>query len=280
MELTDRNSSISLNCYLKEVAKIPLLSPNQEVDIAKIITNNNSTEREIKEAKDDLVKHNLRYVITVAKRFTNDTQVLTDLINEGNYGLIRASNEFDHTRGYKFISYAVNWIKRYMYDFVNQNSKTIRLPVHIISHIQKMNKYINDYELTNGSTPPLEVVIENNPDLFNTQKEIDNVKNSFQMGVDSYDNMIYDEEGKSVSVLDKIKIEEENNSYPFKIKDLFRGLNEFEVKIISLKFGIGVDYPMGYVAMSKNLKININTIKKRESKIFKKMRQNAIVSYV
>ena len=111
-----------ISIYLKDVRKNDIITPEEELNLAKRIVNGD------KRAIDKLVNSNLRFVISVAKDYQNQGVPLADLISEGNYGLITAAKRFDHTKGYRFISYAVWWVKQGILQCLNDNSRTVRLP--------------------------------------------------------------------------------------------------------------------------------------------------------
>ena len=120
--------------YFKEVKKSVILTPSQEIDLAKRIKKGDT------KAITELVEANLNFVISIAKDYQGQGLALSDLINEGNYGLIKAAHRFDHKRGFKFISYAVWWIKQSIIQSLNDNARVVRLPANVISKISKLNK--------------------------------------------------------------------------------------------------------------------------------------------
>ena len=126
------NDEDSISQYFKDVRKEKLLTPEQEVDLAKLIQKGDQG------AIDKMVKANLRFVISVAKQYQNKGLTLSDLIAEGNHGLMKAATRFDHTKGFRFISYAVWWIKQTIVQSLNENSRTIRVPVNVITENQKL----------------------------------------------------------------------------------------------------------------------------------------------
>lgn len=133
----------SMSSYFKEAAKVDLLTREEEVNLAIQIRKGS------KQSLDNLIKSNLRFVISIAKNYQNMGLDLEDLISEGNYGLIKAANKFDHTRGYKFITYAVWWIRQSILQALCETSRTIRIPVNIISvnqKIRKANENVSDQE--------------------------------------------------------------------------------------------------------------------------------------
>jgi len=124
----------SISQYFKDVRREKLLTPEQEVELAKKIAKGEQS------AIDKMVKANLRFVISVAKQYQNKGLTLSDLIAEGNHGLMKAATRFDHTKGFRFISYAVWWIKQTIVQSLNENSRTIRVPVNVITENQKLYK--------------------------------------------------------------------------------------------------------------------------------------------
>ena len=147
--ITNRDD-ISLNLYLKEVSKQPLISPAEEIELAKLIKVGN------KDALSKLVSANLRFVISVAKQYQNQGISLIDLINEGNIGLIKAAEKFDETRGFKFISYAVWWIRQSILQALADQSRTVRLPLNQVSALSKISKATNRFEQIYERKPSLE----------------------------------------------------------------------------------------------------------------------------
>lgn len=135
-QITNRES-ITLDMYLSEISKIAVLTTEQEVDLAGRINDGDT------KALGELVKANLRFVVSVAKQYQNMGIKLVDLINEGNLGLIKAANRFDKTRGFKFITYAVWWIRQAIMQAIAENSRIVRLPVHKIGLKNKISKAYN-----------------------------------------------------------------------------------------------------------------------------------------
>ena len=127
-------SEESISNYLKEVRKIDLLTQEEELELTKKISEGD------KIAQDKLVSANLRFVISVAKDYQGQGVPLVDLISEGNYGLIKAATKFDHTKGFRFISYAVWWVKQSILQSLSENSRTVRLPVNITNQLSKIKK--------------------------------------------------------------------------------------------------------------------------------------------
>src|SRR5436190_5279018 len=137
--ITNRESQ-SLEKYLQEIGKVDLISPEEEVQLAISIKHGNQA------SLDRLVGANLRFVVSVAKQYQNQGLTLSDLINEGNLGLIKAAQRFDETRGFKFISYAVWWIRQSILQALAEQSRIVRLPLNKIGSINKINKAFSKLE--------------------------------------------------------------------------------------------------------------------------------------
>lgn len=140
-------SEESISMYLKDVRKLDMISAQEEIELAKKIQEGNS------KAAEKLIKSNLRFVISVAKEYQNQGLPLTDLIAEGNIGLIKAAQKFDPERGFRFISYAVWWIKQSIIQSLNDNARTVRLPVNVTNNISKLKKEMSVFEQQHGRKP-------------------------------------------------------------------------------------------------------------------------------
>src|SRR5215470_4204780 len=137
--ITNRESQ-SLEKYLQEIGRVDLITPEEEVQLAVRIKQGDQR------ALDKLTKANLRFVVSVAKQYQNQGLSLSDLINEGNFGLIKAAQRFDETRGFKFISYAVWWIRQSILQALAEQSRIVRLPLNKIGAINRINKTLSKME--------------------------------------------------------------------------------------------------------------------------------------
>jgi RNA polymerase primary sigma factor len=144
--ITNRESA-SLDKYLQEIGKYELISVEEEVELARRIKKGDQ------DAIEKLTRANLRFVVSVAKQYQNQGLSLPDLINEGNLGLIKAAEKFDETRGFKFISYAVWWIRQSIMQAINEQSRIVRLPLNQVSSLTKYKKAISDFEQENQRKP-------------------------------------------------------------------------------------------------------------------------------
>ena len=140
-------SEESISRYLKDVRKIDMLTPDEEVELAKKVREGDRV------ATEKLVTANLRFVISIAKEYQNQGLPLADLINEGNFGLIKAAQKFDPERGFRFISYAVWWVKQSIIQSLNDNARTVRLPVNVTNNIAKLKREISAFEQEHGRKP-------------------------------------------------------------------------------------------------------------------------------
>jgi RNA polymerase primary sigma factor len=152
-QVTNRDT-LSLDKYLHEISKVELLSPEIEVELAKRIKKGDS------EALETLIKGNLRFVVSVSKQYQNQGLSLPDLINEGNLGLIKAAERFDETRGFKFISYAVWWIRQSILQALAEQARIVRLPLNKIGSINKINKTFSQLEQEFQREPTQEELAE------------------------------------------------------------------------------------------------------------------------
>lgn len=146
--ITSRGSE-ALERYLQDISKEEMVSTDEEVELAKRIRQGD------KDALERLVKANLRFVVSVAKQYQGQGLELTDLINEGNVGLINAAMKFDETRGFKFISYAVWWVRQSILQALADKSRLVRLPLNQIGYVSKVNHFYHDFMQRTTGRPPL-----------------------------------------------------------------------------------------------------------------------------
>ena len=151
--ITNRESA-SLDKYLQEIGHEDLVSVEEEVELAQRIKKGD------RKALERLTKANLRFVVSVAKQYQNQGLSLPDLINEGNLGLIKAAQKFDETRGFKFISYAVWWIRQSILQAIAEQSRIVRLPLNQVGSVNKINRVLNKFEQENERRPSLEEIAD------------------------------------------------------------------------------------------------------------------------
>ena len=234
-QITKRESK-SLEKYLQDVSKEEMITAEEEVELA--IKIQNGDER----ALNRLVRANLRFVISVAKQYQNTGLTLEDLINEGNLGLIEAAKRYDHTKGFKFISYAVWWIRQSILKAAADNSRTIRLPHNRLGEIQKISKASNEFEQKNERTPTADEL----SDL--TEMDVNKVEMSLKMSkkqVSIDAPMSNDDDNNSlVSVLENSDTPDpsDNLLQESLSQDLERTLSYLkgmEAEVIRLFYGLG-----------------------------------------
>ena len=233
--ITNRESA-ALEKYLQEIGKEELLTVDEEVELAQRIHKGD------KKALERLTRANLRFVVSVAKQYQNQGLSLPDLINEGNVGLIRAAEKFDETRGFKFISYAVWWIRQSILQALAEQSRIIKLPLNQVSSVNKINKMLSKFEQENERKPSLEEIAETIDlpeekvnDAISISGRHVSVDAPFS---DSDSNSLIDIlEDKESPTADKELVDE---SLRAEIKKALCVLKERERQIVEAFYGIGV----------------------------------------
>ena len=154
--ITNRSSE-ALDKYLVEIGRQPLVTIDEEIELAQAIRKGGP---EGEKAKERLVTANLRFVVSVAKQYQHQGLTLTDLIDEGNIGLVKAAEKFDETRGFKFISYAVWWIRQSILQAIAEQSRIVRLPLNQVGSVNKINRMLNKFEQENERRPSVDEISE------------------------------------------------------------------------------------------------------------------------
>ena len=231
--ITNRESA-SLDKYLQEIGHEDLISVEEEVELAQRI------KRGDRAALEKLTKANLRFVVSVAKQYQNQGLSLPDLINEGNLGLIKAAEKFDETRGFKFISYAVWWIRQSILQAIAEQSRIVRLPLNQVGSVNKINRMLNKFEQENERYPSIEEIADR-IDL-SVDKIADALKvNGSHVYVDSpfingEDNSLLDVLPNNDAIMaDYLLIQE---SLREEISRALKTLNDRERNIVEAFFGI------------------------------------------
>ena len=239
--ITSRNNE-ALDRYLNEIAREPMLTPEEEAELATKI---HKGGKEGEQARDRLVSANLRFVVSVAKQYQNQGIFLTDLINEGNMGLVKAAEKFDETRGFKFISYAVWWIRQSIIEALAVKSRIVRVPLNQVGIAGKVNRATEQFVQLNGripSTQELSQITGIDENTIESARDANSHTTSIDapLGNEAGDNSMADiltsddTSTNSDSQLDR----ESMNQF---INDLLKEvLNEREQTIIRESFGIGV----------------------------------------
>lgn len=154
--ITNRSSE-ALDKYLVEIGRVPMITVDEEIELAQEI---HKGGRKGERAKEKLIKANLRFVVSVAKQYQHQGLSLTDLIDEGNIGLVKAAEKFDETRGFKFISYAVWWIRQSILQAIAEQSRIVRLPLNQVSAISKINQVTNEFIQQHNRRPSINELSE------------------------------------------------------------------------------------------------------------------------
>lgn len=233
--ITNRDSA-SLEKYLQDIAKVDLITVEEEVELARRIRQGD------RDALEKLTKANLRFVVSVAKQYQHQGLSLPDLINEGNIGLIKAAEKFDETKGFKFISYAVWWIRQSILQAIAEQSRIVRLPLNKVGTINKINKAFSRLEQEFEREPSPEELAEL-VDL--TREQVENTINmsGHHLSVDAP----FRQDEDNNNLLDVIENKEtphtdqnlQKESLQKEIKRTLNILNEKERKVIEMFFGIG-----------------------------------------
>jgi RNA polymerase primary sigma factor len=238
-QVTNRETA-SVDQYLQEIGKVDLITADEEVELAQRIKAGDQR------ALEKLTKANLRFVVSVAKQYQNQGLTLPDLINEGNLGLIKAAKRFDETRGFKFISYAVWWIRQSILQALAEQSRIVRLPLNKIGSINKINKMYAFLEQENERPPSPEEIAKKLDMTVNDVKE--SMKNSGRHVsmdaplIEGEDSNLYDvlNSGESPNP-DKTLLHE---SLRIEINRALETLTPREADVVKLYFGLGEHQPM------------------------------------
>ena len=232
-QVTNRDT-LSLDKYLHEIGKVELLSAEKEVELAKRIKKGD------REALETLIKGNLRFVVSVSKQYQNQGLSLPDLINEGNLGLIKAAERFDETRGFKFISYAVWWIRQSILQALAEQARIVRLPLNKIGSINKINKAFNKLEQEFQREPTVEEIAEimdMKPDLVEDSMNSSTVHISMDAPLrDEEANNMYDVMLNEDSLVPDGQLMD--NSLRQEIERSLLTLGEREAEILRYYFGL------------------------------------------
>lgn len=254
----------SLSKYFKDLKKSILLTPEEEVILAKKIQEGDEM------AITKLVNANLKFVVSIAKDYQNQGLPLADIISEGNYGLIKAAMKFDHTRGFRFISYAVWWIKQSIIQSLNENARTVRLPSNVINKLSLLKKEIERFEFQNEREPIF-------GELFDKSQGIDIMNYPKCTSL----NDVFNEDGDEI--IDMIPSKEDNNGYSVldeKLKNQIEStlsiLDDRERCIIEYYFGLNIECgPMTLEAIGEKYSLTKERIRQIKEKAIRKLRHNA-----
>jgi RNA polymerase primary sigma factor len=269
--ITNRESQI-LEKYLQEIGKVELISPEEEVKLAGLIKQGNQA------ALDKLTKANLRFVVSVAKQYQNQGLSLPDLINEGNLGLIKAAQRFDETRGFKFISYAVWWIRQSILQALAEQSRIVRLPLNKVGLTNKIQKAFSQLEQ--------EFEREPSPEELAELLELETEEVSATLGIAarhvSMDTPLSEgEDNTLIDVLVNPNAEYANTNIEHKeslkqeIERSMKMLTERQKEVICYFFGLGVDHPMSLEDIGEKFNLTRERVRQIKDKAITKLRTNS-----
>jgi RNA polymerase primary sigma factor len=266
--ITNRESQ-SLEKYLQEIGKVDLITPEEEVQLAEKIRQGDQR------ALDRLTKANLRFVVSVAKQYQNQGLTLPDLINEGNLGLIKAAQRFDETRGFKFISYAVWWIRQSILQALAEQSRIVRLPLNKVGLTNRISKAYQLLEQEFEREPTSEELADH---LEITAEE---VASTLLMGVrhvsvdsplsDGEDNTLIDVLVNSNASRTDEKLEH-FESLKTEIDRSLKTLTERQKNVICYFYGIGVDHPLSLEDIGDRYHLTRERVRQIKDKAINKLR--------
>ena len=266
--ITNRESQ-SLEKYLQEIGKVELISSEEEVRLAVLI------RQGCQKSLDRLTKANLRFVVSVAKQYQNQGLSLPDLINEGNLGLIKAAQRFDETRGFKFISYAVWWIRQSILQALAEQSRIVRLPLNKVGLTNRIQKAFSQLEQQFEREPSAEELAE----LLDM--DLDEVTASLSISSRhiSMDTPISEgEDGTLLDVMENPNAEktdgdlDHTQSLKTEIDRSLKTLTERQKEVICYFFGIGVDHPMSLEDIGERFNLTRERVRQIKDKAITKLR--------
>jgi RNA polymerase primary sigma factor len=266
--ITNRESQ-SLEKYLQEIGKVDLLTPEEEVDLAKRIKQGDEI------ALEKLTKANLRFVVSVAKQYQNQGLSLSDLINEGNLGLIKAAQRFDETRGFKFISYAVWWIRQSILQALAEQSRIVRLPLNKVGSLNKINRAFSELEQEFEREPSAEELAEM---LDISSDEVETTLGVAARHVSMDAPFVEGEDNSLLDVLENDKTPETDEELNYtqslrkEIERSLSSLTERQCDVIKLYYGIGVKHPMSLEDIGEKFGLTRERVRQIKDKAINKLR--------
>ena len=269
-QITNRETE-SLDKYLLEISKYDLITAEEEVELAGKIRDGDQN------ALQKLTKANLRFVISVSKQYQNQGLSLSDLINEGNLGLIKAAKRFDEKRGFKFISYAVWWIRQSILQAIAEHARIVRLPLNKIGTINKINKTFSTLEQEYERVPSVSEVAET---LEVSEKEVKkaqhisgrHVSMDAPLGTDSNNDMYEVFSNDDVDAPEDDLLE---GSLQDEIGRILETLSTREADIIKLYFGIGQSYPLTLEEIGDKFDLTRERVRQLKEKGLRKLKQKS-----
>ncbi len=269
-QVTNRETA-SLDKYLQEIGKVDLITADEEVELAQRIKAGDQT------ALEKLTKANLRFVVSVAKQYQNQGLTLPDLINEGNLGLIKAAQRFDETRGFKFISYAVWWIRQSILQALAEQSRIVRLPLNKIGSINKINKTFAFLEQAHERMPSAEeIAMELDMTVEDVKQSLKNSGRHVSMDaplIDGEDSNLYDvlRSGESPNP-DKDLLHE---SLRTEIERALETLTPREADVIRLYFGLAGQHSMTLEEIGETFDLTRERVRQIKEKAIRRLKHTS-----
>lgn len=266
--ITNRESQ-SLEKYLQEIGKVDLLTPEEEVELAKRIKQGDQA------ALEKLTKANLRFVVSVAKQYQNQGLSLSDLINEGNLGLIKAAQRFDETRGFKFISYAVWWIRQSILQALAEQSRIVRLPLNKVGSLNKINKAFSELEQEYEREPSPEELADQ---LEISTEEVETTLGVAARHVSMDAPFVEGEDNSLLDVLENTATPNTDSALEYReslrreIERSLSTLTDRQCDVIKLYFGIGVEHPMSLEDIGDKFGLTRERVRQIKDKAINKLR--------
>ncbi|MGM0551187.1 MAG: sigma-70 family RNA polymerase sigma factor [Bacteroidota bacterium] len=266
-QVTNRETA-SLDKYLHEIGKVDLLSAEQEVDLARRVKSGDN------QALEKLIKANLRFVVSVSKQYQNQGLALPDLINEGNLGLIKAAKRFDETRGFKFISYAVWWIRQSILQALAEQARIVRLPLNKIGSINKINKALMELEQTFEREPTITEIAKM---VELAPEDVKDALRSSGRHISMDAPLTEGEEGDMYEVLlskDSPTPDSEllSDSLRKEIERALSSLTEREANIIKLYFGLNGKHPYTLEEIGEEFNLTRERVRQIKEKAIKRLK--------
>lgn len=269
-QVTNRESK-SLDKYLQDISKIQLITADEEVELAQRIKKGDQ------QALDKLVNANLRFVVSVAKQYQNQGLKLPDLINEGNAGLVKAAKRFDETRGFKFISYAVWWIRQAILSALAEQARIVRLPLNKIGSINKINKAYSSLEQEN-ERPPVPEEIAKRLDI-----SVSNVKQSLKVSGRHVSMDAPLKEGETSNLYDVVKSNESprpdnglmESSLNIEVNRALDTLSPREAAVIKHYYGISQKQPMSLQEIGDQFGLTRERVRQIKEKGIRRLRHTS-----
>lgn len=269
-QITNRESQ-SLDKYLQEIGRVDLLTPDEEVELAKSIKEGDQL------ALEKLTKANLRFVVSVAKQYQNQGLSLGDLINEGNLGLIKAGQRFDETRGFKFISYAVWWIRQSILQALAEQSRIVRLPLNRVGSLNKISKTFSELEQKFEREPSPDELAEV---LDVTTSEVVDTMKISRRHISMDAPFVQGEENSLLDVLEnnsevKPDFELMNDSLRREVQRALSTLTQREADVIAFYFGLNGEHSMTLEEIGENFNLTRERVRQIKEKAIRRLRHTS-----